>query len=51
MADFLWFFAVAIGPAILAIAFIWAILRRRRLTTREQIESDRATEKLYREKG
>ena len=51
MADLLWFFTVAIGPIILAVAIVWAVMRRRRLTTREQIESDRATENLYREKG
>jgi hypothetical protein len=45
--DYLWLFAVAGGPIILAGALIWALLRQRRLTPREQQRGDEATKRLY----
>ncbi len=44
----MWLLVVAGGPIILAVALIYAIMRRRRRGRAEQRESDRATEKLYR---
>lgn len=48
LSEFLWFVAVALGPAILGAAIAFALLRRRRLSMRERIESREATEGIYR---
>lgn len=48
LSEFLWFAAVALGPVVLSAALAYALLRRRRLSARERIESRRATEDLYR---
>lgn len=47
-SEYLWFFAVAVGPVILGGAALYALLRRRRLRTGERVARDAATEKLYR---
>lgn len=47
----LWFFVVAGGPIILALALAYALLRRRRRTLAERREWDRKTEELYRDPG
>lgn len=48
MADLLWFVTVAIGPVILVILFAYALIRRRRLSTREREAQKEGTERLYR---
>jgi hypothetical protein len=48
ISEYLWFAAVALGPVILGAAVAYALLRRRRLTRRERVESREATEDLYR---
>ncbi|WP_211930426.1 hypothetical protein [Ciceribacter sp. L1K23] len=47
MIDYLWLLAVAGGPLLLAGAFIYAILRQRRLTTKERADQVDAEDKLY----
>ena len=47
LSTFLWLVTVAIGPVVLACAFVYAQLRRRRLSRSEQIDRDRATDRLY----
>lgn len=49
LSDYLWFFAVAGGPVVLGAAFVYALLRRRRLSRREKAERDKKTRELYRE--
>lgn len=48
LSEFLWFVAVALGPVMLGAAIAFALLRRRRLSMRERMESREATERLYR---
>ncbi len=48
-SEYLWFFAVAGGPLVLALAIIYALLRRRRLSREEKAKRDERTRKLYRE--
>lgn len=50
MADYLWLFAVAGGPIILAGAILYALLRQRRLSKGEKDAQTRATRELYRQK-
>ncbi|MCY1665978.1 hypothetical protein [Rhizobium sp. SL86] len=47
MIDNLWFVAVAIGPVLLGAAFIYAMMRRRRLTRPEELRQDAAIQDLY----
>ncbi|MCT7377427.1 hypothetical protein [Chelativorans salis] len=49
LMNYLWLFAVAGGPAILAAAFIYALLKRRRLKREERKKRDEATRELYRQ--
>ncbi|MGX7871535.1 hypothetical protein ACVDG5_000160 [Mesorhizobium sp. ORM6] len=46
----LWLFVVAGGPLVLVLAIIYVLFTRRRRSSAEQRESDRATERLYRER-
>ncbi|WP_292416840.1 hypothetical protein [Mesorhizobium sp.] len=45
----LWLFVVAGGPLILLIAIIYVLFTRRHRGPVERRDSDRATERLYRE--
>ena len=45
----LWAFLIVGGPVVLAIAFAYALLRRRRLTPQEKVERSVATERGYTE--
>ena len=45
--EFMWLVAVALGPLILGGIIAYALLSRRRLSAREQIRRDDATDKLY----
>ncbi|WP_164783905.1 MULTISPECIES: hypothetical protein [unclassified Mesorhizobium] len=45
----MWLLVVAGGPLILAILIAYALLTRRRRGPAERRESERATERLYRE--
>lgn len=47
MADNFWFIVVALGPVLLGCAIIYALLRRRRLSTHEKIRQEEAIERLY----
>lgn len=47
MIDYLWLVAVAGGPLLLAAAFIYALLRQRRLTASERDAQLDAEDKLY----
>lgn len=47
MAEGFWLFAVVGGPLLLAVAFVYALARRRKLTRAEREQSDRATRELY----
>jgi hypothetical protein len=47
MANYLWFFTVAIAPFLVAAVIIYALMRRRRLTARERIARDEKTKELY----
>lgn len=48
MAEYMWFLTVAGGPLILGIIIAFALLRRRRLSRREQQKQNQATRELYR---
>lgn len=50
-SNYLWLFTVGLGPFILAAFFIWALLRRRRLSAIEKARSHRGTEEVYREQS
>ncbi|WP_097109461.1 hypothetical protein [Hoeflea halophila] len=45
----LWFFAVAIGPVVLAAAMIYGLAKKRRLSRGEKIRRDQKTAELYSE--
>jgi hypothetical protein len=45
----MWMLVVAGGPLILLLAILYALFTRRRMGPAERRESDRATERLYRE--
>ncbi|QEE45527.1 hypothetical protein FVA81_13335 [Rhizobium sp. WL3] len=47
MINYLWLAVVMIGPVLLGAAIGYAILRQRRLSARERINSDAATHELY----
>ncbi|MGE6739428.1 hypothetical protein ACQKGC_04035 [Allorhizobium pseudoryzae] len=47
MIDNLWFIAVALGPVLLGAAFVYAMMRRRRLTRSEEVGQDAAIQDLY----
>lgn len=46
--NFFWLAVVLLGPLLLGGAIVYAILRQRRLSARERINSDAATHELYR---
>lgn len=45
--NYMWLFAVAIGPVILALAFIYIRMRRHRLTRAERAASKAAVDRHY----
>lgn len=47
MIETLWLFAVGLGPVLLAAAFIYALMRRRRLSRREMVERSEAMDDLF----
>ncbi|WP_173932721.1 hypothetical protein [Chelativorans sp. Marseille-P2723] len=47
MADYLWFFIVGIAPFLLAGLIIYALMRRRKLTSAEKVARDEKTRQLY----
>ena len=49
MADYLWFFTVAIAPFLVFAIVIYALLRRRRLTREEQTVRAEKTKELFEE--
>ncbi|MCM2293995.1 hypothetical protein NAC44_16845 [Allorhizobium sp. BGMRC 0089] len=49
MSTLLWGFVFTVGPILLAIAFIYALLRQRELNARERQHQREAMEELYRE--
>jgi hypothetical protein len=49
MPEYLWFFVVVGGPAILGALLALGIMQKRRFTSREQRARRRATETLYSE--
>ncbi|THV11681.1 hypothetical protein [Rhizobium rhizophilum] len=48
MINYFWLAVVMLGPVLLGAAIVYAILRQRRLSARERINSDAATHELYR---
>jgi uncharacterized membrane protein len=44
-----WSLTVILGPIVLFCVILFAVLRRRRLTAREHVAQDAATERAYRE--
>ncbi|MFN3634105.1 MAG: hypothetical protein ACK4UZ_00045 [Rhizobium rhizophilum] len=48
MINYFWLAVVMLGPVLLGGAIVYAILRQRRLSARERINSDAATRELYR---
>lgn len=51
MADKLWFIVVALGPLLLGGVIAYALMRRRRLSTSEKVEQEKAVERLYDKPG
>jgi len=49
MDGFSWSFLTVLGPVVLAAAIGYVLLRRRKLTPREQVASRDATRALYNE--
>ncbi|WP_309084779.1 hypothetical protein [Chelativorans sp.] len=47
MAEYLWFFVVAIMPFLIGALVIYALLKRRRLTPTEKVVRDDKTRELY----
>ncbi|MBB4066806.1 hypothetical protein [Gellertiella hungarica] len=47
ISDYLWFFAVAIGPVILGAVILYAVLRNRRLTPGERVARSEAVREMY----
>lgn len=47
ISDYLWFFAVAIGPVILGAVILYAVLRNRRLTPGERVARSDAVREMY----
>lgn len=50
MASFGWLLLVGGGPVLLAIAFLYAFMRARRLTPTEKVAQEEKVEELYNEK-
>ncbi|RUU20823.1 hypothetical protein EOD10_07065 [Mesorhizobium sp. M7A.T.Ca.TU.009.01.3.2] len=48
--DIMWLVVVAGGPLLLIVLMAYAVIARRRRGPAEQRESDRATNRLYRDK-
>lgn len=48
MIDYFWLAVVMLGPLLLGGAIFYAIMRQRRLSSRERLNSDAATRELYR---
>ncbi|MCR4264668.1 hypothetical protein [Nitratireductor sp. ZSWI3] len=48
LSDYLWVLAVSVGPLILGLALIYALVKKRRLSPDERRRQDRAVRKLYR---
>ena len=51
MAEGLWFFAVAIAPFLVFALVIYALLKRRRLSSAERVARDEKTRELYSDRG
>ena len=49
-SNYLWLFAVGLGPFILAAFFIWALMRKRRYSASEEAARHQGTEEVYRER-
>ena len=47
MIETLWLFAVGLGPVLLGAAFIYALMRKRRLSGREKIAREEAMDDLF----
>lgn len=47
MIEYVWLIAIVGGPLVLAAAFIYALMRQRRLTRGERQAQARATKALY----
>ena len=50
LSNYLWWVVVAFGPLLLVIAFIYSLVRRRRLDERERLERDREADRIYNER-
>ena len=50
-SDFIWFVAVGLGPLVLGLAIIYAILRRRRLSPEERERRNRGVRHLYKDES
>jgi len=44
-----WSIITIVGPILLGVVLIWALLRNRGTTPREDAESERATKQLYKD--
>ena len=51
MSNFLWFFAVAVGPVILGGALLFALTRQRKLSSREKLSQSETVRDLYDKDG
>jgi hypothetical protein len=49
MTNYLWLLVVAGGPALIALAIAYAMIRNRRLTPREKQAQHQAVERMYHE--
>ncbi len=49
LSVYLWAVVVALGPLLLAIVIVVALLRKRRLSAEERARQDRETDRLYEE--
>ena len=47
ISNYLWFVTVALGPVLLGAVFIYAMMRRRRLTREERVRLERKVHELY----
>ena len=48
MINYFWLFVVMLGPVLLGGAIFYSIMRQRRLSDRERLNSDAAAHELYR---
>lgn len=46
MTSVMWFFTVVVGPILLLSAIVWAVLRSRKITPRQDARTEAATRQL-----